>query len=69
VLLHYGYVDARLNRFILCCDNARFINHSAAPNLVTDHARDRYGVDIAHADIAPGEEITIDYASVEGFLP
>jgi hypothetical protein len=56
VLLHYGYVDARLNRFILCCDNARFINHSAAPNLVTDHARDRYGVDVARRHRAgPGD--------------
>jgi hypothetical protein len=26
-LLHYGYIDPRINRFILCCDNARFINH------------------------------------------
>ena len=35
-LLHYGYIDPRLNRFILCCDNARFINHSNVPNIAPD---------------------------------
>jgi hypothetical protein len=33
-LLHYGYIDPRLRRFILCCDDARFINHSNTPNIV-----------------------------------
>jgi len=32
-LLHYGYIDRRLNRCILCCDDARFINHSDEPNI------------------------------------
>jgi SET domain-containing protein len=60
-LLHYGYIDSRLGRYILCCDDARFINHSDTPNLRTDLDGDRYGVDIAARDIAAGEEITIDY--------
>lgn len=69
MLLHYGYVDPRLGRFILCCDDARFINHCDSPNLVADHALDRYGVDCAARDIEPGEELTIDYGVVEGFRP
>jgi SET domain-containing protein len=43
----YGYVDLRLKRYILCCDEARFISHSDTANLRPDFARDRYGVDVA----------------------
>ncbi|HEV2549604.1 MAG TPA: SET domain-containing protein [Stellaceae bacterium] len=68
-LLHYGYIDPRLARYILCCDDARFLNHSDDPNLESDFTRDRYGVDIAVRDIAAGEEMTVDYARVEGRRP
>jgi hypothetical protein len=64
-LLHYGYIDANTGRFILCCDDARFINHSTMPNVSTKHGVDRYGVDVAIRDIAPGEEITMDYSTFE----
>jgi hypothetical protein len=69
VMLHYGYVDPRLNRFILCCDDARFINHSDTPNLRTEFDADEHGVDVAARDIAAGEELTIDYGVVEGIRP
>ncbi|MGD9645735.1 MAG: SET domain-containing protein [Pirellulales bacterium] len=68
-LLHYGYVDARLGRYILCCDDARFINHSERPNIAPDYQRDNYGIDIATANIGVNEEITIDYRVVEGSRP
>ena len=68
-LLHYGYIDPRLHRYILCCDDARFINHSDEPNVRPDVTRDRYGTDVALRDIAAGEEITIDYRLVEGSRP
>lgn len=68
-LLHYGYIDRRLNRFILCCDDARFINHSDTPNLGVDFALDRYGVDLAWRDMAAGEEMTIDYEIFEASRP
>lgn len=69
VLLHYGYLDKRLQRYILCCDDARYINHSDAPNLASNHAHDRYGVDVAARNIAAGEELTIDYGLIEGPVP
>ena len=69
MLLHYGYLDSRLQRYILCCDDARFINHAAKPNLVPDYSSDRYGVDVAARDIVAWEELTIDYGLVEGPLP
>lgn len=68
-LLHYGYIDPRLGRYILCSDDARFINHSSTPNLRSDFAREAHGVDIAARDIAAGEELTIDYGIVEGAHP
>jgi uncharacterized protein len=69
VLLHYGYVDARLGRYILCCDDARFINHSDTPNVRADFSDSPYGVDRAIRHIPAGEEITIDYQAVEGARP
>lgn len=53
----WGYRDSG-GRWILCADHARFVNHSCAPNLRS------LGEDaqIAVRDIAPGEEITCDYA-------
>ena len=65
----YGYLDPHLARFILCCDDARFLNHSATPNLRPDFTHDRYGVDVALRDIAAGDELTVDYALVDGNLP
>lgn len=65
VLLHYGYIDRRLGRFILCCDNARFINHSDEANTRSDCSMDPHGVDVAVREIAAGEEITIDYTQFE----
>jgi SET domain-containing protein len=68
-MLHYGYIDPALNRFILCCDDYRFINHSDSPNIRVDRRADRYGADVAARDIDPGEELTVDYAYVEGRRP
>jgi SET domain-containing protein len=67
-LLNYDYVDPRLGRYILCGDDARFLN-SDMPNLRPDFTLDRYGIDIAARDIAAGEELTVDYESVEGARP
>ena len=62
---HYGYLDRNMRRIILCFDDARFINHSDTPNVATDYAQDRYGLDVALRDIAAGEELTMDYAGFE----
>jgi len=64
-LLHSGYVDWALRRFILCCDDARVLNHSPCPNLLTDRKADRHGVNRAARDSAAGEELTVDYAQFE----
>ena len=61
----YGYVDRNLNRLILCFDDARFVNHSDAPNVGTDYVQDPHGLDVALRDIATGAELTMDYAGFE----
>jgi len=62
---HYGYLDRNVGRIILCFDDARFVNHSDAPNVATDYAQDPYGLDVALRDIAAGEELTMNYANFE----
>lgn len=62
---HYGYVDRNVKRIILCFDDARFVNHSATPNVATDYVQDPFGLDVAVRDIAAGEELTMDYAGFE----
>lgn len=64
-LMHYGYVDKKLNRYVLCCDDARFLNHSASPNLRTDYTEEDHGIDRAARYIARGEELTVDYGQFE----
>jgi hypothetical protein len=69
VMLHYGYIDRRLNRFVLCCDDYRFVNHSDTPNVEAGPQVDDHGVDVAARDIDAEEEITVDYRFVEGARP
>ncbi len=64
-LKHFGYLDHRINRYILSSDDARFINHSESPNMGPDFAKERHGVGIALRDIKVGEEITVDYRLIE----
>lgn len=43
--------------YVLCADNARYMNHSETPNI----AEDDQGRNYAIRDIRKGEEITCDY--------
>ena len=56
VLDKYTYRNAQGN-YILCWDNARFVNHSSHANCLTT----AYEFEIAIRDIAAGEELTDDY--------
>ena len=47
--------------WILCGDNARFMNHSEDPNCDDWTTRST----IAHRDIEPGEELTCDYRAFD----
>ena len=52
----YTYRNAE-GDYILCWDNARFVNHSSNSNCLTT----AYEFEIAIRDIQPGEELTDDY--------
>jgi len=69
IMLHYGFIHPKLNRFILCCDIYRFANHSHTPNIRIELGADPYGLDMAARDIEAGEELTVDYEFVEGSRP
>ena len=59
-LITYAFWDHAQQKYILCADNQRFINHSNRPNISSTPYEDR-----ALRDISPGEELTCDYAGYE----
>ncbi|MBI3581805.1 MAG: SET domain-containing protein [Nitrospinae bacterium] len=60
-LSHYAYLPHdNPDHYVICMDNARFINHSDNPN--TD---DTTGLTIANKDIKRGEEIVSNYAEFD----
>lgn len=56
ILDTYTFRDNQ-GQYILCWDNARFVNHSFRSNCLTT----AYDFEIAIRDIEPGEELTDDY--------
>ena len=52
----YIYIDVVTGQYILCSDDAKFMNHADAPNTKTEGDRTW-----AIRDIQRGEELTADY--------
>jgi hypothetical protein len=52
----YIYTDVASGMYILCSDDAKYMNHSDTPNTRTEGHRT-----VAIADIQPGQEITCNY--------
>ncbi len=52
----YIYTDVATGNYILCSDDAKYMNHSDTPNTRTEGHRT-----VAIADIQPGQEITCNY--------
>jgi SET domain-containing protein len=55
-------VDEGKNYVLLNTDNARFINHSKTPNTKSLGV---FGNNVALCDISVGDEITIDYNTID----
>ena len=68
---NYDYVDMNTGEYILCADEARFLNHSETPNIgwVPSSDYPEEGVDVALKDILEGEEITINYKNYDAAWP
>lgn len=57
----YAYLDKYRDVYVLCADNARFMNHSNDSNVRPDYNLDPFGLDMAVRDIQAGEELTTNY--------
>ena len=56
-MYYYCYFDKQLQKYVLCADGQRYINHSQKRlNIESTPTRD-----IAARDILPGEELLCDY--------
>jgi hypothetical protein len=61
-LLDHTYHDVETGLYVLCADNARFMNHADEPNTAGVHVKGAIeGYDVATRDIKWGEELTCDY--------
>lgn len=58
-MLHFCYKHKKTGNYILCADNARFLNHSESPSLTGGGSSEE--IDIAFRDIQKGEELTVNY--------
>ena len=68
-ILDHAYLDATSGLFVLCADNARFMNHSDDPNTAGVHDPGSIeGYDIATRDIVAGEELTCDYRTFDAHV-
>lgn len=55
----YAYFDKDLDKFVLCADDQRYINHSEKKEKININSTPR--ADVASRDIAIGEELLCDY--------
>lgn len=68
-ILDHTYRDAASGLFVLCADNARFMNHADEPNTAGVHEPGAIeGYDIAIRDIRAGEEMTCDYRTFDAHV-
>lgn len=58
-IIWYAYFDKKNNKYVLCSDDYRFINHSADISKINIESTPDY--DIALRDIETGEELLCDY--------
>ena len=57
--IYYSYFDKKRNKFILCADNQRFINHTTSTK--KENIISTPDMDVAFRDIEIGEELLCDY--------
>lgn len=62
----YSYMTAGTRYYVLCFDDARFLNHANSPNTIDiDNPKDEEGIEFAARDIHIGEELTCDYRTFD----
>jgi SET domain-containing protein len=64
--LRYCYLSPRNRKYVLCGDDARFMNHAEDANTMGIYPEGEIeGVDVATRDIKKGEELTCDYRTFD----
>lgn len=58
----YSTWHAQTGLYVLCGDNGRYFNHSTTPSTVSNAIS--FGEDHAARDLAIGDELTSDYATI-----
>jgi uncharacterized protein len=58
----YSTWHAGVGVYVLCGDNGRYFNHSPIPSTISNAIA--FGEDHAARDLAQGEELTSDYATI-----
>src|SRR3954467_11256326 len=58
----YTYREKESRLYVLCGDDARFLNHSDSHNCIDIFNAEEGDLTVANRDIYPGEELTCDYA-------
>lgn len=53
---------SQVGLYVLCGDNGRYFNHSETPSTISDSIS--FGEDRAAWDLAAGDELTSDYATI-----
>lgn len=62
----YSVLSMISGSYVLCSDDARFTNHSSTPNLESVRVDgEAEKIAIAKRDIEKGEELTIDYRTID----
>ena len=60
--MKYAYQNPETLKYVLCSDDARFLNHSDTPNThCEEDPEDEDTANVANRDIQTGEELTVDY--------
>lgn len=61
IFWHYAYLDKEIDKYILCADDQRFINHSNTEFNINSTTK----FDTANKDIQIGEELICNYTNFE----
>jgi len=67
-VVNYGVLNLEQTHYYTLGDQTLFVNHSLSPNLVPrdDILVNGEGVVVAARDIAAGEELTVNYGTIDG---
>jgi uncharacterized protein len=61
----YAYLSPLYNKYVLCADDARFMNHSSVKDNISTKEFEGDETGVANRDIEVGEELLINYRTFD----